>query len=55
MTFAGALFDGSRLAECQRDSPTSCAVPGCTVAWVPTGTISFHVVIVQKHYIMSML
>jgi len=34
----GALFDGSRLIECQRDSPTSCAVPSCNVAWVPSAT-----------------
>ena len=30
----GALFDGSRLVECNRDSPAGSAIAPCTVAWV---------------------
>ncbi|XP_022103094.1 cytoplasmic dynein 2 heavy chain 1-like isoform X1 [Acanthaster planci] len=30
----GCTFDGSRLSENQRDSPSVCTVPTCTVAWV---------------------
>ena len=31
----GCSFDGSRLSENQRDSPTVSEIPVCTVAWVP--------------------
>ncbi|XP_033632471.1 cytoplasmic dynein 2 heavy chain 1-like isoform X2 [Asterias rubens] len=30
----GCTFDGSRLSENQRDSPSVCTIPTCTVAWV---------------------
>lgn len=30
----GCSFDGSRLIENQRDSPSVSSVPTCTVAWV---------------------
>jgi len=31
----GCSFDGSRLSENQRDSPTVSAVPPCYAAWIP--------------------
>ena len=31
----GATFDGARLSENQRDSPTVSEVPPCVVAWIP--------------------
>ncbi|CAL1541204.1 unnamed protein product [Lymnaea stagnalis] len=31
----GCTFDGSRLSENQRDSPTVAAIPPCTVSWIP--------------------
>lgn len=31
----GCSFDGSRLSENQRDSPSVSAVPPCQVAWIP--------------------
>ncbi len=34
----GCSFDGSRLIENQRDSPSVSTVPSCTVAWVAKET-----------------
>ncbi|XP_064610087.1 cytoplasmic dynein 2 heavy chain 1-like isoform X3 [Liolophura sinensis] len=34
----GCSFDGSRLSENQRDSPSVAAIPPCVVAWVPKDT-----------------
>ncbi|XP_055895255.1 cytoplasmic dynein 2 heavy chain 1-like isoform X1 [Biomphalaria glabrata] len=31
----GCTFDGSRLSENQRDSPTVVAIPPCIVSWIP--------------------
>ncbi|XP_067663541.1 cytoplasmic dynein 2 heavy chain 1-like isoform X1 [Haliotis asinina] len=31
----GCSFDGSRLSENQRDSPSVAAIPPCVVAWIP--------------------
>ena len=31
----GCTFDGSRLSENQRDSPSFTEIPSCSVAWVP--------------------
>ncbi|XP_041357041.1 cytoplasmic dynein 2 heavy chain 1-like isoform X2 [Gigantopelta aegis] len=31
----GCSFDGSRLSENQRDSPSISAIPPCSVAWIP--------------------
>ena len=30
----GCSFDGSRLSENQRDSPSISAIPPCSVAWI---------------------
>lgn len=31
----GCTFDGARLSENQRDSPSVSAIPPCHVAWIP--------------------
>ena len=33
----GCSFDGSRLSENQRDSPSISAIPPCSVAWIKVG------------------
>ncbi len=38
----GCSFDGSRLIENQRDSPSLCTVPPATVAWVANDTLSLY-------------
>ena len=37
LAIEGALFEGTRLVECKRDSPMSSPVPQCTVAWIRVG------------------
>lgn len=36
----GCSFDGARLSENQRDSPSVSAVPPCQVAWIPKVSLS---------------
>lgn len=31
----GCSFDGQRLSENQRDSPSFSEIPACTMAWIP--------------------
>ena len=37
LTIEGALFDGHKLVECARDSPSNSPISNCSVAWVPAG------------------
>lgn len=37
----GCSFDGARLSENQRDSPSVSAIPPCHVAWIPKVSNSF--------------
>ena len=36
----GCSFDGSRLSENQRDSPSISGIPACVVAWIKVGYIA---------------
>jgi len=36
----GCSFDGSRLSENMRDSPSISEIPPCVVAWIPKVTIA---------------
>ena len=39
----GCTFDGTRLSENQRDSPSFSQIPPCVVAWIPkVGALSYH-------------
>ena len=31
----GCTFDGSRLSENQRDSPSVASIPPCVISWIP--------------------
>jgi len=37
LTIEGSLFDGHKLVECARDSPSNSPISNCSVAWVPAG------------------